>query len=1099
MGKITRNLVFAFSLFVISIFFSAGANAAYIISSLNFQLSPVATTAKIGDYVLFRMCVVNATDTFQNVTVNSVTNTSIVVSSPDFNGIFPLYVYDGVRTWVVNAYQNTSLKTVALSDTNLAAGIPPLGTGYATLQYADFNASTGSLAAGGTASINIGTAIYGIPMYDDGLAAHNDTGALPDGVYGARFQVRESYQFNITNTAIEGNFTKAGVKAGNSPYTSANRISIDGIRPKIELVNATPNPFNPNKQLLQLFYYLTESSALTCVLLDSVGNTVITLSTDGIFGYNNPLQWDGLDSAGNLRTDGDYWYRFDIADGAGNTGLAFTGKLKVTTIELVASIYSIDAEYIQTSQDETMVTLNLETLLTNATTANLANLGFDYTAYEVPGVSHDYENYPWQYVDLRIYDSQGSLFSPTVKDHTAFDTDLLYMNIQLDPLFYDGLPMAGFTPNPLPDSGCGIINTGTVYTKGDGDDGNDWDCVFGSPFVDQGAGVFKADTAYIYHQIGMAAGTYIAAFKAVLTGKTIISVSENGPSSETLECSMGGTTTSYTVTSNPYHVIPSFFYDESYNVSGDERGYGLSSNDRTVSFIVEQNPAVPNADSTPPSVVANSEYPSNNSVKEPGIINSSNYVKVTLTDDGVGAGPVNLSTIILKDPYGNQVQGHTAWNAGTPGTKTWEIYYIPDSPITLGGVYKLQIIPIDAAYNIGAAVEYTFEVNDTSIPQAGNMNVQSGSGGSLNLTESTATQVNFLVSKMEVTLIPGGSAAIDWTNCSISVSGAAGTYDHESGTNIMSFTPSTVITDGQYTVYVTAVSSNGYQGVYTYVFYVTTAGMVYVNLDATTVESVNTCMRISSFDTAVSGITDNNGTMVPANLITVAAQTGPQYPPSGYTIVGNTVAFSAGATYQMPFTFNSNFCMATLRMHYTDAHLAALLASGKKETDLTVWYWNGSVWTQITTIGTPVTGGADHYIDVSLSGLPANNKYALMYQTPVEAPATFHFNNTKAFDPSSGPAVIYYADSITNLTEARVYIYNLTGSLVRTLQTEDVADPANVASDPMNPATIKYFFVWDGKNDRGSTVRNGIYAVKISLKYSDGTTSTASRLIAVVK
>jgi hypothetical protein len=459
---------------------------------------------------------------------------------------------------------------------------------------------------------------------------------------------------------------------------------------------------------------------------------------------------------------------------------------------------------------------------------------------------------------------------------------------------------------------------------------------------------------------------------------------------------------------------------------------------------------------------------------------------------------------VLFDPYGNPVAGHVAWNGGAPGTKTWEIYYIPDKPITVGGLYTYQVTPVDASNNIGPMVTFTFTIVDQSIPTVSNVNVESISGSSQMLQQSASTQVSFLVTMVNSTLLQSSTAAVDWANSGIMVSGTAGvvagSLTHTAGTNILSFIPTNTLADGQYTVYVTAATINGFQGAYSYQFNISTAGVTYVDL-AGVGENPTTYIRISSYNAGTSGITDSNLAAVPAADMTVSQLVVPPAPPGTYVILGNCVSFTA-QPYVLPLNFNANQCSTTLRMHYSDTNVATLNSLGLTPQSLTLWTWNGAAWSQISGLSAPVNNGTDHYFEVQMTTIPFANAYALMYAPPSVQLAAFHFLNTKAFNPTAGPAKYYYTPDITLIKEVKVYIFNISGSMVRTMTFSDSTDHALFTGDdanPTNPASVMYYVKWDGKNGEGAYVRNGLYLMKIVITNTGGASSSSSRMIAVVK
>lgn len=1104
--------VFIFIAILSSVISFTPLKASNIITSLDFQISPARQTAKIGDYILFNMAVIDATTTYNNVLVSSVTDTSMVVYSPSFPAVLPaggIYIYDGTHTWHATGVYGAVTQSVTLDNTagNLIAG--QAISSYTTMQYAGFNAAEGALSPGGIATVDIGSTV-GISLYDDGALSHNDV-AASDGIYNGQFLVRESYQFNIQNGNIVGRFVKSGAQASNAPFIAPSKIQIDGIRPKISLVNASPNPYNPNTELEQFYYYLSESSAVTLTVYDAVMTPVKTLTASGNYGYNQPILWDGLNDNGDIQTDGDYTYQFDMTDSVGNTGVTFIGGLKLTTIELTTSLFSVDSQYIHTSQSQVMVTIQMHAELKNATMPHLLNLGFPVSAADP---THDYQGYPYLYLDLRMYDSTGMLTDPVIRDNaTMADTDPMYINLSnilFNPRFADAKAINGFVYDPVPADPCIIIN-GHQYSNADDVPDNDWDNVFLNPFTDNGGGKFTVNPSYRYFSDKITAGTYIVAFKGVLVGKSIVPTNDKTLSS-TIDCvDAMGNTTPKAYTYNKYHAMPSYFYDPSVGYVGDSRGYGLASEDNTVTFIVEQDPTVPVPDTVPPVIVNLSAVPSDTKTVLPGEISPTNYIQIQIRDDGVGAGPVNNSNIVLLDPNGNPVLGHVAWNGGIAGTKTWSVYYIPDAAITIGGIYHYIVTPVDAAGNRGAAVTYSFTVKDTAMPVIQNVIVYPSSGTNKELSKSITTQVVFPVYKIEVTINSGGTSLVDWTSSGIKVSGSsgvitAGSVSHTAGTNTIDFIPSSVISDGSYVVSIVSVSENGASGIATYNFYVTTAGITYVDLLGNTSNDGSTYLVISPrsvFNTTTGfGVTDglsNVISLVDLKKIVVANDSTPPDPPSGYKII-NAVDFSVmGDSYPMGLNFDSD--VSDLRMHFTDVQLLMLTSSLLTPADLTLWVYQSS-WTKISTAGSIINNGSDHYIDIPIAFIPAGNKYALMYQPPVIPPAAYKFDNTKAFNPANGPAKIYYSASIADIASMKVYIYNISGTIIRTL---DKTDPAeyplfdNPYTDPTNASIKKYYIKWDGKNDKGSDAKNGLYIFKYKITRTSGAVESKSRMIAVVR
>ncbi len=1106
MQNTSKRLFFSVSLFLVLFFIPFNIKAAYVISSLDFTVSPTAGNyGRIGSEVKFQMMVLDTTQTYASLTAVSVTaadvyvySASLPVSGPTVAN--PFYVYDGSRTWRVTGYSpnpnNASQNTLRLNAGNLQAGI--LSSDYMSLEHAFFTAASGSPVTGGNASVDIAQSAIGIPLFDDGnMALHNDA-VLNNGIYNCIFTVTEAYKFDLSGAAVKGHFTKSFFKAGNDPFPAPKAIWLDSIRPSIQIPDAHPNPYNPNTGLFQLFYYLSEKSTVDFnIYYNNV--TIKTQTVSGNSGPNYPIFWDGKSNTGAMQADGDFVYTFSLVDTAGNTEVTNAAVLKLTTVEVETRIYTIDSEYSNTPEEQVAGIVVIDTELRNATPEKLANLGFDYP--ETAGVNHDYRNYPYVYLDTRMYDSAGTPITKYEKDkYLMSDSDELFIDISA-PNFGDGLPMTGFNYQYLPAYPCALTNT-VVYTKGDEINDNDWDAAFLTTLTNYGGGVFRSTTNFYIHSRDVTPGFYTFSVKGILVGKAIEILPDSELSDYSVECMSGGTPETVNYPYLAYHAYPSYFFDETMGHVYDYRGFGLVSEQNTASIIIEKDDTVPSADNTPPVIVALSEYPSQNEVIQPNTITSMNPVRIMLTDAGVGAGPENLSTLSLYNPYGTLVSGKVTWS-GVNDDGTWTIKYEPDSPLTMGGAYTFTVIPVDAANNVGAAKTFTFTIADTSIPVVNNVEVQSSSGSVTSLSASSPTQINYVVSKVNAILLPGGTALVDWNSSTVVVkdnngNALQGSVSHAAGTNIISFTPGTSLADGNYTVYITAVSENGYQGAYSYNFYVTTAGVTYINLSGTG-ETAATCMRISVFTQTNSGISDQGGNSVTPSGVTVANLTAPAAPAS-YSVLGNPIRFGLGAGYQFPLTINPLMATVVVRLHFTTGELNTLTSIGLDETNITVWQWDGATWTQVSKPGNAITNGADHYFEFAITSLAANNVYALMYVTPSVPLAQYKFSSTKGFNPAKGMSKIYYTDSLAGVENIKVVIYSMNGIAVRKSEYKNSADTALFTGNDLNPygAEVKYYYSWDGKNDAGAYVKNGVYIIKMQIEKTSGK-ENISRVIAVIK
>jgi len=87
------------------------------------------------------------------------------------------------------------------------------------------------------------------------------------------------------------------------------------------------------------------------------------------------------------------------------------------------------------------------------------------------------------------------------------------------------------------------------------------------------------------------------------------------------------------------------------------------------------------------------------------------------------------------------------------------------------------------------------------------------------------------------------------------------------------------------------------------------------------------------------------------------------------------------------------------------------------------------------------------------------------------------------------------------IDNVKVYIFTITGLMVRKIEYQNPQDKNLFTGYDTDPYTgkINYYFVWDGKNDNGSYVRNGIYMVKVEVIKKDGNKSIITKLVALIK
>jgi hypothetical protein len=146
-------------------------------------------------------------------------------------------------------------------------------------------------------------------------------------------------------------------------------------------------------------------------------------------------------------------------------------------------------------------------------------------------------------------------------------------------------------------------------------------------------------------------------------------------------------------------------------------------------------------------------------------------------------------------------------------------------------------------------------------------------------------------------------------------------------------------------------------------------------------------------------------------------------------------------------------------------------------------------------------------------GLPAYSVYGIFYAstspsltgTATAVPTPLPFKPTRSFNPTSSNQLLRRAKFFYHVVgsgppprELEVKIYDTAGTLVRSLSMGQGVNPLDIESDPLYPNSAN-FFTWDGANDTGNLVKNGIYLVRWKLTRSDGSTDVQTKLVALIK
>jgi hypothetical protein len=462
------------------------------------------------------------------------------------------------------------------------------------------------------------------------------------------------------------------------------------------------------------------------------------------------------------------------------------------------------------------------------------------------------------------------------------------------------------------------------------------------------------------------------------------------------------------------------------------------------------------------------------------------------------------------------------------------ITFTPFGALTIGGTYTMMVKGSSPGGSISDSTT-TFVLQDTATPEVSNIQVLSSIGGTpvSIYPQSGPVTINNSATQIWLTLaIPFTSTnSIKWDSCAISLVPVVNGVDQSAlpvkrlttGTpndNVIRFQISSPIyTAGTYKVQVIAVSQDS-------------AGNTFTGPDSTFSAPL---FNILTNNNVISVFLQDPYASSGSNLVlqmikpltvnsTQGAVTVPEniragYPstvasaPTGYAplVVGSganqglayTMQFFQGLTGLTGLTFNST-SPTTVNMYYYGTDVP----SGISQSALALYGYMSGAWVRMSPSTNIGSIDINNYT-LSLASTDVLPDYLGIFYplnvgnvTPTAVPTAIPFNSTRSFNPGHADPVhrkarIYYSEVMVAEVEAKVY--NVGGVLIRTLTsgsgsvnlgqfTRDAAYNAN-----------RYYFEWDGANDSGTTVKNGIYVVVTRVKLRDGSTKTLKTPLALIK
>lgn len=526
----------------------------------------------------------------------------------------------------------------------------------------------------------------------------------------------------------------------------------------------------------------------------------------------------------------------------------------------------------------------------------------------------------------------------------------------------------------------------------------------------------------------------------------------------------------------------------------------------------------------------------------------------TFIDFGSAGSQVTYSR--LKDPYGGYVAGTSATNGGATNN-TATISFTPSSPVSTPGNYTFQVFACNKA-GLCMQKSIAFNIRDQTAPDVVAVELVSlTSPGLQPLTMNQSapdSSPNFSnIKELWVTLsVPSSSAnVIDWANSSATLdkmpsSGSGSPSNVPMGTpyNIVAGAApsdnrlkyrlsSPITTAGLYRVTAHTKSTNA-------------KGISFDGPPATfipprfiTVANPNSVFIYYSSNPGLLALTASSplsvtiapgvgsGTFSPTSNNTTALL------PSYASLPGNPtyapITSSVTSAYGLQFNYGAGNVKTTgvwtyasasplrFSLYYDVADLMALpVNTTVTPSTLQVWGFDGGSWQVVpsssyTHTFSKVSGVTNSFVIDIPSGNTAYGVYGIFYSSvqagsiPLPTATAVPFKATRSFNPTSSNALVrkakfYYMDAAIGVfpKEVEVKVYDTAGTMVKTLTLGSGVRLSDLDIDAVYSRGA-YFFNWDGTNDTGNLVKNGIYLVRYRVTKTDGSSESQTKIVALIK
>lgn len=1115
--------IFSVALTGLLLAFSAQVSAANAATILSVSYSSGDTALHIGSQITVNMTMLDVTNQLSNVSTSSPLTSSLGINSPDLSGVVggtTVYVTDGTRSWAVLANGSSSVTIDDGKLINVGTGTNWAVANYISLSNQTFRVYLGALLNGLTNPAPTVTADLGgfgdVVLKDQGsIGGAQGDAQQYDGIWSGVFDVPDLGMI-VTSSRIYGHVTYNGLVATNDAYQSPLAFDLDGLRPSLNTINfSVPSKPNYNNVLyLSASSQGTTSAAPTNTLgrfdvsvnkintiVDitiettpprSLPSVVVPAGSQTLTGWTT---WDGRDGNNNFAADAVYDCKVYIHDGNGVAGLTKTTQVRVTSMIFAIADVRLSPGGMTTAPAFTSGIITSVQSKIIAYRDNLGGLKNSLVALGWPAVD-TVSNTPMVYAGPNILGSVYSLQEIQFLDQggtRVFGIDPITTHDSED-YDFDQYYSSRFAADPRGFSG------------GDGSKSNDWEPIVLEELKLSGG--TNADPISLTAQYGVnvigaspSQGNYRLRLRAKLTGL------------------------SWAITTGGPHYFP----DSNPEGASNNSGVGIYFEDSAIIFQVS-DVSSPVQDNTPPVFLVSA--PIEGSSVLPNAYGAPPSLKLSAqfqdVDSNMNASGT-VSFIKVTDPQGGDVIGTSTTNGGG-SNNTLTINFQPLIPLDKGGLYTMTV---NTCNNAGLCVSKAikFSVYDQTPPSVAAVELvrQTASNNvflSVNQTSPEGPYQN--ISQVWVTLaVPSTSSnTIDWAASSVTLNQVVSgvrvpvlmdklTVGTPTDGKLKYKITNTINYAGQFEVSTQTVSKDASDQR----FYGPPAGTIQPQF---TTQVCTICVSTlynspgnNSARPAITGLSTLTVTsgVSPVNVFSVGVDSPTSGLPvdTGWTqlssaLYASAMRFFVGGVLQtapLTWTYASSEPL-NFNLYYNDSDLPS---SGVAESDLVIRAYSSGAWNTVSSVfhdSLPTTANAFTFSPVSSQ--PAAVYYAIKYPTIPGAagpstPTPVLFKSTRSFNPvHSNPifrkARFYYSDKAPKDLEAK--IYDTSGTLIKSLSLGSGVSLTDFTSDPTY-GTNSYYFEWDGRNDNGTIVRNGIYLARWRLTRSDGSTETQVKPVALIK